>query len=95
MMSSDRKRGRIADMKLQEKLIALKKDFEAKAPKDVVEIMHRATEDLKDSGIVERAVKVGDKAPDFSLQDESGRETSLKGLLSKRPIVLSFYRGIW
>ena len=82
-------------MKLQEKLSALKKDFEAKAAKNVVEIMHRATEDLKDSGIVERAVKVGDKAPDFSLQDESGREISLKGLLSQRPIVLSFYRGIW
>ena len=82
-------------MKLQEKLSALKKDFEEKAPKDVVEIMHRATEDLKDSRIVEGAVKVGDKAPEFSLQDESGREISLKALLSQRPMVLSFYRGIW
>jgi len=47
-MRSDRKRRRVADMILQEKLSALKKDFEAKAAKDVVEIMHRATEDLKD-----------------------------------------------
>ena len=82
-------------MKLQEKLNALKKDFVAKAPKDAVEIIHRSTDDLRNSGIVGSAVKVGNQAPDFSLQDGSGKEITLKELLDQGPIVLSFYRGRW
>jgi hypothetical protein len=82
-------------MGLQQKLDALKKGFEAQAPKEVVEIMHRATEDLKKSGILDGAVKVGDQAPDFSLKNADGQEFSLKDLLSHGPVVLSFYRGKW
>ena len=82
-------------MKLQEKLNAVRKDFQAKAPKDAVEIVHKATEHLNNSGILDRALKVGDKAPDFSLPDGTGRSISLKGLLSQSPVVLSFYRGRW
>jgi hypothetical protein len=82
-------------MALQQKLDALKKGFEAQAPKEVVEIMHRATEDLKKSGILESTVKVGDRAPDFSLKNGDGEEFSLKDLLSRGPVVLSFYRGKW
>ena len=82
-------------MKLQDKLNALKKDFESKAPADIIEIMHRATNDLRESGILESAVQVGARAPDFSLKVERGVEISLKGLLSQNPVVLSFYRGKW
>ncbi len=82
-------------MNLQEKLNALKKGFEEKAPKDVLEIMHRATDDLRSSGILETAVKVGDKAPDFSLQNGNGKEITLQTLLSQGPVVLNFYRGKW
>ena len=82
-------------MALQQKLDALKKGFEAQAPKKVVEIMHRATEDLKKSGILDGTVKVGDQAPDFSLKNADGQEFSLKDLLSRGPVVLSFYRGKW
>ena len=82
-------------MGLQQKLDVLKKGFEAQAPKEVVEIMHRATEDLKKSGILDGAVKVGDQAPDFSLKNADGQEFSLKDLLSRGPVVLSFYRGKW
>ena len=82
-------------MKLQTKLNALKKGFELKAPKDAVEIIHRAADDLRQSGILESVVKVGDKAPDFSLQDGNGKQISLEALLAKGPAVLSFYRGKW
>ena len=82
-------------MKLQKKLDTLKKGFESQAPKEVVEIMHRATDDLRDSGILEQAVKVGDPAPDFSLTNADGQEFRLKELLSQGPVVLSFYRGKW
>ena len=56
-------------MGLQERLTRLKNGFEAQAPKEVVEIMHRATDDLERSGILHRTVKVGDQAPDFSLKN--------------------------
>ena len=82
-------------MGLQEKLDALREGFEKMAPQDAVKIMHRATDDLRNSGILEQTVKVGDKAPEFSLRNAAGREISLSALLSDGPLVLSFYRGRW
>jgi cytochrome oxidase Cu insertion factor (SCO1/SenC/PrrC family) len=82
-------------MELQQKLDALKKGVEAQSSKEAVEIMHRATDDLEQSGILDNTVKVGDQAPDFSLRNADGQEFSLKNLLSQGPVVLAFYRGIW
>ena len=56
-------------MGLQEKLNQLKAGFEAKAPKEALEVMHGATRDLRNSGIMDRVVKVGDTAPDFELKN--------------------------
>ena len=36
-------------------------------------------------------VKVGDRAPDFSLPDASGRAVALGDFRGKRPVVLYFY----
>lgn len=36
-------------------------------------------------------LKAGDKAPEFVLPDESGRETSLSDLLKEGPLILYFY----
>ncbi len=82
-------------MKLQEKLDTYKKSFLEKAPADAVAVMQRATRDLADSGIVEKAVGVGGCAPDFALENTAGEQTSLSGLLLKGPVVLTFYRGKW
>jgi len=82
-------------MGLQEKLTRLREGFEAQAPKEVVEIMHRATADLEKSGILESTVNVGDQAPNFSLKNADGKELSLKELLAHGPVVLTFYRGKW
>ncbi len=82
-------------MKLQEKLDAFRKNFEKQVPPEALEIMHRATDDLRNSGILDLAVKVGDKAPDFTLRNTTGQEVSLSQLLSKGPVVLGFYRGRW
>jgi cytochrome oxidase Cu insertion factor (SCO1/SenC/PrrC family) len=82
-------------MSLKDKLDKLKESFKTKAPLDAQEIMHRATEDPKNSGIMDHVVKIGDKAPDFTLKDTQGREVSLSTLLGDGPVVLTFYRGIW
>lgn len=82
-------------MTLQERLDAHKARFQAKAPKDVLEIMQRATEDLRHSGILSGTAEVGDKAPGFNLPDVTGQPVSSSALLMKGPLVLSFYRGKW
>jgi hypothetical protein len=82
-------------MKLQEKLDRYKQSFLEKAPADAVAIMQRATRDLTESGLVEKAVGTGHCAPDFTLENTSGEKVGLAGLLLKGPVVLTFYRGKW
>ncbi len=87
-------------MSLQAKLDAFKADFEAgkppyNVPPSVIETMHRATAELIASGAAERALKVGDKAPDFTLSDPNGVPVSSADLLARGPLVVSFYRGVW
>ncbi len=87
-------------MSLQAKLDAFKADFEAgrppyNVPRSVIETMHRATAELKASGLAERALRVGDRAPAFSLADSGGALVTSAGLLAQGPMVLSFYRGVW
>ena len=82
-------------MSLKDKLDKLKKDFKAKAPQDAQDIMHRATEDLKKSGIMGHVVKIGDKAPDFTLKNTENQDVSLSTLLGEGPVLLTFYRGKW
>jgi peroxiredoxin len=85
---------------LQAKLDAFKADFEAgrppyNVPRSVIETMHRATAELKASGLAERALRVGDRAPAFSLADSGGALVTSATLLTQGPLVLSFYRGVW
>lgn len=81
---------------LQQKLDVFREDFETnKAPKEAVEIMHRATKELRESGQVESAIKLGDTFPDFSLPNQNGDMVTLSELLKKGPVVVSFFRGVW
>lgn len=43
----------------------------------------------------EQGIRIGDKAPDFTLKDQNGNETNLYQLLKKGPVVLNWYRGGW
>jgi peroxiredoxin len=87
-------------MTLQAKLDAFKADFEAgkppyNVPHSVIETMHRATAELIASRAASRALKAGDKAPAFMLNDPDGQPVSSTDLLAKGPLVVSFYRGVW
>ena len=83
-------------MSLQEKLDAFKADFEAnKAPAAAVKAFHRSTRELIENGNAERALKAGERAPEFTLSDPDGKLVSSRALLAKGPLVLTFYRGVW
>ena len=57
--------------------------------------MHRATAELKASGIEGRALKVGERAPGFTLFNQDRVQVSSTDLLLQGPIVVSFFRGHW
>ena len=85
---------------LKERLEDFKETFESGAPPynvtpERVATMHRATAELKASGIEGRALKIGDHAPDFALFNQDHVEVSSKDLLREGPIVLCFFRGRW
>jgi peroxiredoxin len=87
-------------MSLQTQLDAFKADFEAgkppyNVPYSVIETMHRATAELIASGATMRALKAGDRAPTFTLNDPDGQPVSSAELLRRGPLVISFYRGVW
>lgn len=87
-------------MTLQARLDAFKADFQSgkppyNAPPQVHETMKKATDALIASGQAGRALKAGDKAPEFTLEDPDGNPVSSAELLAKGPLVLSFYRGVW
>ena len=87
-------------MSLQAKLDTFNADFQAgkppyNVPHTVIETMHRATAELIASGAAAGALKAGDKAPAFTLNDPHGKPVTSAELLARGPLVVSFYRGVW
>jgi len=85
---------------LQERLDEFKMAFESgappyNAPHEAIETMHRATAELKASGIEERALKFGDRAPSFTLFNQDHEQVASNDLLREGPLVVSFFRGHW
>lgn len=58
-------------------------------------LMQRATDDLRDSGILDTVLKAGQPMPAFAGTSHDGRDLASAGLLQKGPLVLSFFRGHW
>jgi len=82
-------------MSLQSRLDEMKSKFEASAPPETLAIMHKATKSINVSGLADRAMSVGERAPDFRLQDVNGEPISLQDALAGGPVIVNFYRGVW
>ena len=66
---------------LQSRLDEFQNAFESgappyNAPHEVIETMHRATAELKASGIEQQALEIGDRAPSFTLFNQDHVEVS-------------------
>ncbi len=64
-------------------------------PAEIQTIHARAVEELKQSGITERALRSGDKAPSFELTDHNGKLVRSSDLLAGGPLIVCFLRGRW
>ncbi len=82
-------------MSLNEQLEKMREASWGRWPKEKLEIVLSARDELARSGIVERMLKVGDRAPDFALQNARGTTVRLSDLLGHGPVVAAFYRGHW
>lgn len=82
-------------MTLKEELAGLRARAETKRPAEVVAAMHRAVDELRTGGALDRVIKAGERAPEFTLPNQSGQPVSSSALLARGPLVVSFYRGAW
>ena len=66
-----------------------------KVPAEILTTMAQATDDLINSGIENRALKIGDTIPDFELPDQHGKPRRFYDYLAQSVVVLNIYRGGW
>ena len=70
-------------------------EWEATAPEATKVIYNEGVSEVRESGILEHALQVGSKAPDFRLTNATGKEVGLSEVLEKGPVILTRYRGGW
>lgn len=70
-------------------------EFDAKRnrPPEVMAIVRRGIDSTRESGA--SGLRIGERAPDFTLPNQRGETVRLSDRLSRGPVVLNFYRGVW
>lgn len=64
-------------------------------PAEIQAIHAKAVEELKQAGAEQKALKPGDKVPDFKLPDQNAELVRSAELVSRGPLILCFIRGRW
>jgi hypothetical protein len=82
-------------MSLEEKLAPLREATAKRVGPEMHAVMQNATRQLRESGILDRVIKPGIPAPDFTLNDQNNAALSLAGLLATGAVVVSVFRGFW
>src|SRR5215472_9876458 len=82
-------------MTLEQSLATIRQASSKRLSPDNQAIMHRANDDLRASGILDRMIRVGNPLPAFALQNAYGREVRSSDLLAEGPLVLPVFRGSW
>lgn len=82
-------------MSLAEQLDGIRAGGAKRIPPEQRAVMTAATEELGASGILDGAIKVGDRLPEFTLPDAEGNTVTSGELLARGPLVLTYFRGVW
>ena len=82
-------------MSLQDRLDTITEQTRRLVQPERLAPSEQAIAELFASGIEERRLPVGARAPEFALEDGSGRTVRSSDLLSLGPLVIDFFRGRW
>ena len=82
-------------MNLATELKAVTDSVRKQAPVEVFSAMEAATAKLATTGLADKALKRGDRMPDFDLPDATGKVVRSADLRSRGLLLISFYRGHW
>ena len=81
---------------LQDRLDRITQNTRALVQPERLAVSEKATEDLFNTGIEDRILKVGAQAPAFTLEDAlTNKPVSSADLLALGPLVVNFFRGRW
>ena len=83
------------DAPVRKELDELRERSSKSAPPERLRAYEQGIEDVRKTGVTEKALKVGDKAPDFELPGATGKTVKLSDLLARGPVVVTWYRGGW
>lgn len=79
----------------KEEFIELRKQLNEVMPAESMELLDNDALRMHKEYTGPLKLKVGERAPAFSLQNASGRTVSLAEYLKKGPVIITFYRGVW
>ena len=82
-------------MDLTAQLNDLKQQLGRELPRGILTEIGQFVQGLAQSGIEKTSCQAGDRIPPFSLPNISGKIVSSEEILSRGPMVISFYRGVW
>jgi len=83
-------------MNLQKQLNELSQKMQSILSDDVKKLMEKSSLDLINSSLIENSLKKGDKIPNFSLPNATGKLVNIQDLLTTSSfLIISFYRGGW
>ncbi len=82
-------------MDFQKRMEDLKESIESKLSDEQIQIMHHATDALRQTGIEQKVLGVSEEFPHFELENQNEMLVRSQDLLSKGPIAITFYRGFW
>jgi peroxiredoxin len=81
-------------MSLKEQLAEYRAGWFKRVPAERQAVMERHIDELR-NGLAKTALKAGDRAPPVVLANAKGAVVDIKALLSRGPVIVTFYRGGW
>jgi hypothetical protein len=82
-------------MELNDELDALLVRKLAESSAEFTSAMSASQKIIRDSRVIETALREGEVFPDFSLPDSTGAIVQWADLLTLGPLIVSYYRGQW
>ena len=82
-------------MSLEEDIQKFQKEMIEKIPQELLAKLQKSRENIISNNSEIKFLRENEQIPEFSLPNQTGTMISLKDLIKKGPLVITFYRGGW